>query len=354
MLFNHFNLQDGVCRAAISIANMLAKRNDVEITLIPLFRYDKATMSYVDKKVIVKPVFRFYFQGMSSIIKKIPSKILYQCVIGDKYDVNIAFQFGTSQIIVASGNSSKHLSIGWMHGYDTEMKLKNYYLKMDKMVSVSKCGAERLAKDLDYKIPVDYNYNPIDDEYVRKQGDEDIDIAKNQHLQLISVGRMSEEKGFYRLLHCVKRLKDNGCDFSLWLVGDGPQLAELKMTATELKINDRVVFCGRQNNPHSYTAKADVFICSSFSEGYSTACTEAIMLNVPVISTDVSGANEIIEEAECGMVVESTENGIYNGIKNVFDTPNLLNEWKNILKTTKHKFSPQKRFKRFEDIVGLS
>ena len=353
MLFNHFNLQDGVCRSALSFANILAKRNDAEITLIPLFRYHKTTLEFLDSKVKVKPIFRFYFQGMSSLVKRVPAKLLYRYIIGDRYDVNIAFQFGTSQITVSSGKSSKHLSIGWMHGYDTKMLLKKYYLKMDKMVSVSKCGAERLAIDLDNKITVDYCYNPIDDEYIRKQGKESIEYEKNTNLQLITVGRMSKEKGIDRLLQCVRRLKDDGYHFSLWIVGDGPQLNILKKIANELDIDDIVIFIGCKNNPHAYTSKSDLFICSSYSEGYSTACTEAIMLNVPVISTNVSGANEIIQEAGCGEVVDSTEDGIYNGIKKILDHPNLLKEWKDILKSTKYKFSPQQRFKKFENIIGL-
>lgn len=353
MLFNHFELQDGVCRSAISIANILARRNDVEITLIPMFKYDKAALEFVDSNVIVKPIFRFYFQGMSSLTKMIPTKLVYKCIIGDRYDVNIAFQFGLSQAIVAAGVSSYHLSIGWMHGYDTKMLLKKYYLKMDKMISVSKCGAERLRKDLDNKVLVDYSYNPIDDNSVRDQSKAPINILRNENVQFVTVGRMSEEKGYARLLKCVERLKNSGYYFSLWLIGAGPQLSELKRLAMDLDINDRVIFFGGQSNPHAYTSKSDIFVCSSYSEGYSTACVEAIMLNVPVISADVSGAKEIIEDAGCGEVVPSTEDGIYNGMKKVLDHPHLIRIWKNILGTTKYRFSPQERFRRFENIVEL-
>lgn len=352
-MLNHFQLQDGVCRSAIAIANLLAKREDVEVTIIPLFRYDKSALEYLSREVKVKPVFRTYFKGMSSIVKKIPAKWMYKIIVGDKYDVNIAFQFGTSQVVISAGNDDKKLSIGWMHGYDYEMVMKPYYLKMDKMVCVSKCNADRLRKDLNEMVPVDYNYNPINDEQVREQGKSSINIERNDSLLFSTVGRISEEKGYSRLLNCIQKLKANGYIFKLWIIGDGSLLNSLKQQAKEQNIEDYVLFMGGQDNPHAFTSKSDVFICSSFSEGYSTACTEAIMLNVPVISTNVSGAEEIIGEAGCGLVCDNNEDTLYDAMKRVLDNPALVAEWKDTLKSTKYNFSPDKRFERFLDIVGL-
>lgn len=354
MMFNHFQLQDGVCRSAIAIANLLAERDDCEITLIPLFEYDNEALKYVSVGVRVKPVFRTYFKGMSGFIKLIPNNLLYKLIVGDKYDVNIAFQYGTSQLIMAVGVSNQHKTISWVHTYDKGLVFKDCYKKIGNVVHVAKCNVQLFKDEIqDESINVDYNYNPIDDDFVRKQGETSIPIKKNSNVQFVSVGRMSEEKGYIMLLRSVERLKKEGYSFSLWLVGDGPQLQGLKDFATQAEINGYVVFLGRQNNPHAYTAKSDVFVCSSTSEGYSTACTEAIMLNVPVISTNVSGADEIIEEAGCGLVFDSTENAIYYNMKKVLDNPSLVKEWKETLKSTKFNFSPEKRFERFKKIVGI-
>jgi len=353
LMLNHFQLQDGVCRSALAIANLLAKRDDVELTLIPLFRYDNSAHKYLSSRVKVKPVFRTYFTGMSSIIKLIPAKWLYYIIVGNKYDVNIAFQFGLSQLIISAGKNDKILSIGWMHGYDYDMVMKPYYLKMDKMVCVSQCNAERLKMDLNGMVPVDYCYNPIDDEQVRKLGTSPISIKRNESVLFSTVGRISEEKGYSRLLNCVKKLKTDGYIFQLWVIGDGGLLKSLKQQAKEQDIEDYVTFMGGQNNPHAFTSKSDVFICASFSEGYSTACTEAIMLNVPVISTKVSGAEEIISEAGCGLVCDNSEDALYDTIKRVLNEPTLVTQWKETLKTTKYNFSPVRRFERFLRIVNL-
>lgn len=353
LMYNHFQLQDGVNRSAMAIANELVKRDDVDVTLIPLYRFDNECYKYLDKKVRVKRLFGFYFQGLTKIVRLLPAKWLYRWAINDKYDVNIAFQFGHSLRIIAAGVHYSHVSIGWMHGYDEGLVLKEYYEKMNKLVCVSKSNSIRLAHDLNKSVVVDYNYNPIDEKYICQQGREHINIERPQGILFVTVGRMSPEKGFERLLNCVKRLKNDGYNFCLWLIGDGALLDSLKLQASTLDIDDVVTFHGKQQNPHAFTSKADVFVCSSFVEGYSTACTEAIILNVPVITTNVSGAEEIIEAAECGEIFESTDEAIYLAMKRILDNPTLVQDWKNKLMKTKVNFYTEKRFCRFLDIVGL-
>ena len=94
----------------------------------------------------------------------------------------------------------------------------------------------------------------------------------------VSVGRHSPEKGYIRLINIIAKLRDEGYKMQLWLIGDGPQHEELVEHCNRLKLNDIVLFTGSTQNPHKYTVKGDVFVCSSYREGYSTACTEAIML----------------------------------------------------------------------------
>lgn len=354
LLYNHFQLQDGVNRSAIAIANEMVKRNDVEITLIPLYTFDPECFDYLDKRVIVKKGFGFYFRGLGSIIERfLPPKFLYKWLVNDKYDVNIAFQYGVCEKIIASGTTDRHKSIGWMHGYDEGLVCKQEYLKIGKVVCVSKCNADRLRKEMNNAIEVDFNYNPIDDEKIRIDGNIPIDIERRDCMQFITVGRMSPEKGFGRLLNIAAELKNNGYQFSLWLIGDGPLLPLLKQQCKKLKLEKEVLFLGGKRNPHAYTAKSDVFICSSFSEGYSTVCTEAVMLGVPVVSTCVSGADEIISEAECGLVCGMDDQDLYEALKYCLDNIDIVNAWKNTLRRTRYKFSPSMRIKRFCKIIGL-
>ena len=354
LLFNHLQLQDGVCRSAIAIANRIADNPDIELTLIPLFRVEKACYSFIDKRVKIKPVFGFYFRGITRLVSMLSSDLLYNWIIGNKYDVNIAFQFGHSIRIVAAGVSDQHRSIAWMHGYDEGLFYKDEYRKIGKVICVSKSNAQRLKIELP-EVKVDYNYNPIDDEGIRRQGMQSIDMPHSTvGIKFISVARMSPEKGFKTLLKCVSRLKNEGYLFSLWLVGSGPLLNELMSDAKEMNISDCVSFLGHQSNPHAYVSKADVYVCSSLTEGYSTTCTEAIMLGIPVLTTNCSGGQEIITDAGCGLIFEKDEDSIYNAMKMVLEKQQLINEWKEILKDTRENFSPTIRIKRFLKIIGYA
>ena len=75
-------------------------------------------------------------------------------------------------------------------------------------------------------------------------------------------------------------------------------------------------------------AKADVFVCSSLFEGYSTAVTESIILGVPVVTTDCAGMDEILHNGEYGIITPNTEEGLLQGLKTVFADKQLLRQLK--------------------------
>ena len=85
---------------------------------------------------------------------------------------------------------------------------------------------------------------------------------------------------------------------------------------------------GYQINPYKYLAKCDLFVCSSYSEGLSTAVTEALILGVPVCTTDVSGMRELLEDGKYGMITENSEDGLCCGIKTLIDNKKRLKNYK--------------------------
>ena len=145
-------------------------------------------------------------------------------------------------------------------------------------------------------------------------------------------------------------MKKGGYQFSLWLIGDGVEHQQLVDKINQEKLEDTVKLLGIQSNPHKFTSKADVFICSSFSEGYSTACVEAILLGIPVISTAVSGAQEIIDDSQCGIVCQLDDDSLYEALKHVLDNPEVIPAWKKILETTRLRFASAVRGERVSHI----
>ena len=122
---------------------------------------------------------------------------------------------------------------------------------------------------------------------------------------------------------------------------------------TQLGLDKDITFFGAQSNPYAYISRADVLVCASYSEGYSTVCAEAILLNVPVLTTHVGGASEIIEDARCGLMVGMEDLSLYEGMKDILDRPEQIDQWKKILSTTKFEFSYEKRAKRIAEVLKL-
>lgn len=351
--FNHLGLDDGVARAAIGIANYLSKKKNIEVTLRPLFRFDNSSEEFIDRNVRIKPLLGFYFSGLAKVFKVFPKSILHYTIFGTKqYDLEIGFQHGIATVAVVSHGVDTLKHFVWMHGYDEGLALKKYYLKADKIVCVSQHNANRLIKELGYSVPIDYCYNPLDNISIRNQGTEAIDLERDTLPLFVSVGRLSEEKGYLRLIKIFEKIYNEGYRFTFWLIGDGPQKDLLLAEINKTHQNHNIFLLGKQDNPHKFTSKADVFVCSSYSEGYSTACTEAIMLGIPVITTDVPGGQEIINDSNAGMVVGIGDNELYNGLKYVLDNWDIVRKWKYTLDSTK--FSYSERCKRIDEILELN
>ena len=102
ILFNHFQIQDGVARCAIGMANALVNRSDTEVVLRPLFRYDSSMCDCLDSRVEIKPVFKHYFRGFSKVIGKLPMTFLHNYIIGNDYDMEIGLCMSVPIRIVAA------------------------------------------------------------------------------------------------------------------------------------------------------------------------------------------------------------------------------------------------------------
>ena len=177
-------------------------------------------------------------------------------------------------------------------------------------------------------------YNPIESDNIIEKSKEFIALpSKTQTIRMATVGRFVPQKAYDRLLRVIKRLYEDGYSIELWILGDGEQRPMLKEYINTHSLNEIVTLWGFQKNPYPYLKHSDIFVCSSVSEGYSTAVTEALILELPVITTACSGMDELLLNGKCGLITENSENGLYEGIKYVLDNTSLLASYKqNILK----------------------
>lgn len=119
---------------------------------------------------------------------------------------------------------------------------------------------------------------------------------------VIGVGRLSYEKGFDRLIEAFSQI-ENHKDWTLVLVGDGPERTRLERQAEALGIKERVVFLGKRNDVDRLLAQSKVFVIPSRCEGFPNALCEAMASPLPCISFDSIAASDLIEDRVNGVVL---------------------------------------------------
>lgn len=141
---------------------------------------------------------------------------------------------------------------------------------------------------------------------------------KNSEIILISVGRLHWIKGFECVFEALGRLKKEGVDFEYLLIGQGPEEEKLVFLSHFYDIEENVKFLGLQK-PSAikiYLENANVFIQTSWAEGFSNSSLEAQALGLPVIVTPVSGMNELVIHEETGYITQTHSSvDIITGIK---------------------------------------
>lgn len=136
---------------------------------------------------------------------------------------------------------------------------------------------------------------------------------------LLNVSRHEEKaKNLLLLLRCVKRLVDEGYNFDLWMIGDGPDHHLYVSYVMENGLEDVVKFMGKKSNPFVYVKVADAVVLSSVMEGNPVVFMEAKVLGKPIITTNISDVLIDIKN-KYGIVTEISDDSFYQGLKQFLD-----------------------------------
>lgn len=127
--------------------------------------------------------------------------------------------------------------------------------------------------------------------------------------QLLCVGRLTSAKGQAILLAAVALLLQQGTTVMLTLVGTGPDEASLKAYADELGISAQVHFTGAVDQDHilDFYRAADIFVLPSFAEGLPVVLMEAMAMEIPCITTAITGVPELITTGVDGVLVPASD-----------------------------------------------
>lgn len=123
-----------------------------------------------------------------------------------------------------------------------------------------------------------------------------------ENLVVAIVGRLHPIKGHTYFLQAAQKVLEDFQQVTFLVVGDGELMEQLKQESRELAIEDQVIFMGYCDSVSSVMKEVDVKVISSLSEGIPLTLFEAMNAGLPVVSTDVGGIKEILEEGRTGFL----------------------------------------------------
>lgn len=209
--------------------------------------------------------------------------------------------------------------------------MKKIYSKYDNVVCVSEVSKVSMIKNLDIelnKIQVIHNVLSID--YIKSRSELSDNIPKkDSEYVFVSMGRMVPVKRFDRIIDAAVNLRHDNMDFKWYVIGDGEKKEELKHLADKKNISEMVIFVGQQENPYPWIKNADLFIMTSESEAQPMSINEALILGIPIVTTDFPSSREVVLDGYNGLIVSNNATGVYKGIKEYIENKSLQKKLSN-------------------------
>ena len=202
----------------------------------------------------------------------------------------------------------KTLKIGWEHNHHHNNKryinkVTKSVLGLDYFVLVSKDLTKFYSEKLkDKKVKCVYIPNSINFFPQEK--------AKLETENLISIGRLSHEKGYLDLIDIFKELHQKYPDSKLNIIGDGPNRKKIEKKIRDNKLEDYIILHGFQEKEYinKYLEKSSVYIMTSYTESFGLVLLEAFAYGIPCVAySSAEGANEIISDNWDGYLIKDRD-----------------------------------------------
>lgn len=182
---------------------------------------------------------------------------------------------------------------------------KNVLNTFDSIVVISNVVKRALEKQFEIKDNIYEIPNSVDVEKIKNLSNQEINLPSEKIFT--SLGRLDSNKNQILLLRAAKILKDKRSDFKIYLLGGGEDKEKLESYIYDNDLCEYVEILGFKDNPYAYIKRSVATVLTSLSEGFSLALAESVILDTPIISTDVGIAKELIQKYSCGVLINYDE-----------------------------------------------
>ena len=329
-----------------------------EIKVIPYNEYHK-TRFYLflikTRDKISKSKFFFILWKFLNLIEKIHARLNIKRLFKGRYDSVIAFH---------QGNATKYASklikadkrVYFYHAERIMPDCKEkYFINADHIVCAS-LGTMNLLKTTWKKIPSSKYclcHYVLDYMTFRKKASEPISLFDKNQFNILTVGRLVDDKGYDLLINTAAKLLNNGTIFRWYVLGDGPLYTSLKDLISAHSLDDNVFLVGEVNNPYKYIKNSSIVVSTSRNEAYGLVIAESQVLNKTVVATKTSCALEQINDSINGYLVDFDSDKLAEKIMLLIKNQELITKIENQLYDVDYDEINAERIKQFELLTSI-
>ncbi len=260
--------------------------------------------------------------------------VIYRTLKLRKFDTIISYMEGYSTIFHHLIRKRAKKNISWIHcdlksfhwtlpQYKDASCEKECYEHMDDIVFVSRNSMDAFGDLYPIQTRKHYIYNIIDKYKICALAEQE--AIDHSLLTITSIGSLFEVKGYDRLLRVAKKLKNEGYQLRIQILGSGINGGEQPLfdLQKELGLQEYVHFLGYKESPFSYLKASDIFVSTSISEGLSFVICESLVLGTPIVATRTAGAMELLGDDEYGLLADHDDDSFYKALKRMVDDEQL-------------------------------
>lgn len=246
--------------------------------------------------------------------------------------------------------------IVWIHNdYKAAKHPRKYdypHLKnMDYIVSISDMCVNILKDEFpEFADKIGYLPNITSSTVINNRAEEFYPVEfEKDCFNILSIGRLSEQKGFDMAIEAVGKLKDINKKFKWYIIGNGELKDELLSQIDKAGLQENVVLLGTRDNPYPYIKNCSLFVQPSRYEGKSVVLDEAKILRVPIMATNYPTVGDQLINGTEGIIVDMSSEGIAQGIRDVLDGKNDMTECVNYLSS--RDYGNQNEIKLYYEVI---
>ena len=259
----------------------------------------------------------------------------------DEYDIAVSYQGPPSHfsayLVIKKIKAKK--KIQWIHSDVSKLNLdikttNKLYKNFDKIFIVSTEGKNKFDEMFpQLKNKTEVFINILSGNLIKKQAEKKKGFSDNfDGIRILTVGRLSGEKGQALTIPILARLKKEGYNVRWYCVGDGVLKEYYEEIIADNNLKEDYLLLGNDANPYPYFKECDIYVQPSKFEGYCITLAEARVFNKPIVATNFVGAREQLVNNETGFIVEYNEDEVFTAIKELINNKEIKNKFINNLK----------------------